>query len=355
MAAAIPFTSVDEFIRAIAKIDMLHAILGARAGKNRPLTPDDDFFLRPFAIHEVAAGDDELWDGATTFGECESLRFRVGDSVQCFEQGSWLSGVVVRHPVVDGETDVYEVKLHETGRRIRIDTDDHECIREGASRGILRYELIFVGFKVRQDHDNALNAMGAFGRDVQLAASTGPPELMGRCVTQLSTLFEQLTEGLYEAAIQAASKIVDIAVPDDWQDVRQGLVAEQLAQVLPPPPPAMPQAPQPPGDTRIGTSLKRGRPSATGELGGYLCPACGKDYSSSSSLYQHKRMRHPELICRQPVEDGKRPRGRPSADADLGEKRFICTVDGCAKAYASSPGLYQHRRAHHPELINYRR
>ena len=37
------------------------------------------------------------------------------------------------------------------------------------------------------------------------------------------------------------------------------------------------------------------------------------------------------------------------------ERRFKCPSLGCCKAYASSAGLYQHKRAAHPHLIKQRK
>ena len=34
--------------------------------------------------------------------------------------------------------------------------------------------------------------------------------------------------------------------------------------------------------------------------------------------------------------------------------RFSCPVEGCDKAYATSMGIYQHKRSKHPWLINQR-
>lgn len=47
----------------------------------------------------------------------------------------------------------------------------------------------------------------------------------------------------------------------------------------------------------------------------------------------------------------KRPRGRPPAGGPK-EPSFFCPAPGCNKAYASYGGLYLHKRAYHPEMIN---
>lgn len=71
----------------------------------------------------------------------------------------------------------------------------------------------------------------------------------------------------------------------------------------------------------------------------YQCAGCDRSYSSSASLYQHKRTHHPELI-------------RPRADAfDDDDRRFVCPEPGCDKCYGTSAGLYQHKRAKHPWLV----
>ena len=51
------------------------------------------------------------------------------------------------------------------------------------------------------------------------------------------------------------------------------------------------------------------------------------------------------------AEREKRPYRRAAPE----DCRFKCPVPGCFKAYSTSCGLYQHKRAHHPELINSRK
>ena len=73
------------------------------------------------------------------------------------------------------------------------------------------------------------------------------------------------------------------------------------------------------------------------------CPECTKSYQSSAGLYQHKRTHHPWLINTQSrVAEGEE------------ELRFVCPEAGCVKAYTTSMGLYQHKRAKHPWLIKQR-
>ena len=66
-------------------------------------------------------------------------------------------------------------------------------------------------------------------------------------------------------------------------------------------------------------------------------------YSSSAGLYQHKRAKHPWLINR-----------RDTYERDDGERRFECQAPNCDKAYATSMGLYQHKRVKHPWMIKQR-
>ena len=80
------------------------------------------------------------------------------------------------------------------------------------------------------------------------------------------------------------------------------------------------------------------------ELKAHVCPACDKSYDSAQSLYQHKRTHHPELI-----------NYRHCMDYDLEDRRFVCPVESCDKCYTTSAGLYQHKRAKHPYLINERK
>lgn len=78
----------------------------------------------------------------------------------------------------------------------------------------------------------------------------------------------------------------------------------------------------------------------------FVCPeiGCVACYSSAAGLYQHKRAYHPELIS-------SRAGGAARYDED-DERRFECPE--CDKAYGSSQGLYQHKRAKHPWLIHER-
>ena len=88
----------------------------------------------------------------------------------------------------------------------------------------------------------------------------------------------------------------------------------------------------------------------------FLCEeeGCEKTFVTYGGLYQHKRAHHPWLIESRPAlaADGnpaKRPRGRPrECDRELADLKFECPA--CDKRYASYCGLYQHKRAHHPEL-----
>ena len=76
----------------------------------------------------------------------------------------------------------------------------------------------------------------------------------------------------------------------------------------------------------------------------FFCPDryCNKCYTTATGLYQHKRAHHPWLINSR----------RDTYDDD--ERRFRCPEPGCDKAYATSMGIYQHKRAKHPWLINQR-
>ena len=78
----------------------------------------------------------------------------------------------------------------------------------------------------------------------------------------------------------------------------------------------------------------------------FVCPeaGCGMAYGSSAGLYQHKRAKHPWLINRRD----------PHQTSHLGERRFVCESAGCDKAYTTSMGLYQHKRTKHPWLIKQR-
>ena len=57
MAASIPFTSIDDVILALAKIDVLHKHIAHAEGDASTIGPGDDFLLIPYCIHDVARGD----------------------------------------------------------------------------------------------------------------------------------------------------------------------------------------------------------------------------------------------------------------------------------------------------------
>jgi hypothetical protein len=78
----------------------------------------------------------------------------------------------------------------------------------------------------------------------------------------------------------------------------------------------------------------------------FFCPAvgCSNMYSSASALYQHKRAHHPELV-------NSRSTTRVYDDDDDDGRRFVCPEYDCDKCYSTSQGLYQHKRAKHPWLI----
>ena len=117
MAASIPFTSIDDVILALAKIDVLHKHIAHAEGDASTIGPGDDFLLIPYCIHDVARGDHLLFDGASFFGESADLRFRVGDRVEVDLDGVWALGSVVRQPVQDGELEAYDVVLDEISRQ----------------------------------------------------------------------------------------------------------------------------------------------------------------------------------------------------------------------------------------------
>ena len=52
----------------------------------------------------------------------------------------------------------------------------------------------------------------------------------------------------------------------------------------------------------------------------------------------------------EPAPPSGMKRGRPPADPNA-EPHFFCDEPGCALAYITYGGLYQHRRKHHPWLI----
>lgn len=182
MAASIPFVTIESTVAALSKIDVLHELMGSNGV---PLQSGSESFLLPLAIHAVAEGDHELWDGSTVFTNSDALRFRVGDRVQCLHADVWLDGIIIRQPVMDGQQEAYDVKLAD-GQRVLFDKDDLAVIRAGEPRRVHHYELVFGAIDVSDTHDEALGRMGAFGRDVQLASSAGPPEICGRCVRQLT-------------------------------------------------------------------------------------------------------------------------------------------------------------------------
>ena len=70
------------------------------------------------------------------------------------------------------------------------------------------------------------------------------------------------------------------------------------------------------------------------------------------ALYQHKRNNHPELIGDRGYQFTRQEHASYSEPL---ERRFKCPSLGCGKAYASSAGLYQHKRAAHPYLIKRRK
>ena len=76
MAAAIPFVTVEQAIASLSKIDVLHELLGAITGMPS-VKPGEDYFLMPFAIHAVSEGDHELWDGAASFTQSQTLRHQT--------------------------------------------------------------------------------------------------------------------------------------------------------------------------------------------------------------------------------------------------------------------------------------
>jgi hypothetical protein len=386
----------------------MHELLGALEGKP-PVKPGDDYFLMPIAIHAVSEGDHELWDGATRFTQSSTLRHQTGDRVRVLDGDVWCDGVVIRQPANDGAPEAYDVKLTD-GRRVFVPDDDEEVITAGEPRRVHHFEIVFGGFKMRTPHDEALGAMGAFGRDVQLASSAGPPEICGRCVRQLAgSVFEEATEALYEACVEASAQLLGVEVPDDWREQRQHVARQHAEQVrtamgiqcLTSAHLAASSSASSSSSSGSSAALQSGPPGACDDLGSggggggggggsggggsggggsggggsggrkrarsssdvdraglpFHCPApgCHRAYAVAASLYQHKRAHHPELLPQQPEPaPGKRGRGRPLAGTLNEDQRFGCPAPGCMKIYASSAGLYQHKRAHHPELINRR-
>jgi len=99
---------------------------------------------------------------------------------------------------------------------------------------------------------------------------------------------------------------------------------------------------------------QRGRPPAGGPKDpAFFCPVegCDKAYASYGGLYLHKRAYHPELINREKKPPGS-ALGRKPGDVAPAEPSYFCPVEGCNKAYGSYGGLYLHKRSHHPELIS---
>ena len=425
MAAAIPFVTIEQAISSLAKVDVLHELMDAMGWPGEK----KEFFLVPSAIHAVSEGDHELWEGAVTCINSELLRFAVGDRVLVLDSEEWIAGIIIRQPANDGLREAYDVKLSD-GRRVLIDDDDDDFIRAGDPRRVHHFEVVFAAFKVRTAHDDAIRLMGQFGQDVQLASTIGPPEIMGRCVRQLSeSVFDDASDALYEATVDACAELLGVTVPPDWRDLRERVAqqqsveartalqmhvlssgdaagtdaigfedeAEDSAPVYQPPENQRPEDQQaedtaqsssncsssssssssgagnnastaPPAGingavssagngSRSSVTKKRQRSSDPADLP-YLCPAvgCSKCYANPASLYQHKRTHHPELMPPPvPVPAGKRPRGRPpTGSRDEDDLRFSCQAPGCGKSFASSAGLYQHKRAHHPQMINRR-
>ena len=86
--------------------------------------------------------------------------------------------------------------------------------------------------------------------------------------------------------------------------------------------------------------------------GRFPCMGCEKQFHSSQALYQHKRGNHPELIGDRGYQFTRQEHASYNEPA---ERRFKCPSLGCGKAYSSSAGLYQHKRATHPYLIKRRK
>ncbi len=110
-----------------------------------------------------------------------------------------------------------------------------------------------------------------------------------------------------------------------------------------------------PAEGSGGRKRAPGRPNATDIEDNerlYRCdaPGCNKAYASYTGLYQHRKKYHSDRLA--PADSGTRGRKRP--DVDQSGRRFVCDAPGCDKAYASSACLYQHRRIHHPEMIQSR-
>ena len=55
MAATVPFETIDEFINALAKIELIHRLIAKHDADDREtLAPGDDFYLTPTSIQRVS-------------------------------------------------------------------------------------------------------------------------------------------------------------------------------------------------------------------------------------------------------------------------------------------------------------
>ena len=153
MAAIVPFTTIEGVVAALAKIDIMHRYMSSPEGGD----VQEDYLVAPLQINVVSQGDDLLWDGASTFTNSQTLRFKVGDSIKCLIGDGWFGGVVVRQPVQDGEAAAYDVLLAD-GRRLVISEDSEACIRAGDPRPVSSFELIFAGGKARASPSRAVGA-----------------------------------------------------------------------------------------------------------------------------------------------------------------------------------------------------
>ena len=183
MAVAIPVRQMEDAIAALAKIELIHMHISG--GGARGLSDASPYFLEPCQINAVSEGDDELWPGTAVYENSSSLRFKVGDSVECLDEAAWSKGYVLRQPRQDGEEEAYEVRLLD-GRHVLVENDDDASVRPGSPRPIDRYLLVFQCEQMNAGgpHEQALAVMGDFGRDVQLASAVCPSELAGRMVHQ---------------------------------------------------------------------------------------------------------------------------------------------------------------------------
>ena len=80
----------------------------------------------------------------------------------------------------------------------------------------------------------------------------------------------------------------------------------------------------------------------------YQCPACPRNFPSSSSLYVHKKAKHPEFI--RPYRSSPLVNGSPSSKVQMNgvkpkDKEYICRI--CDKVYSSYMSLYMHRKTKH--------